>query len=204
MDSESVFSRVGIVGIAPAGQGGAGSPANRTAGPPGSELRVSEHGAKNRITSDPIIVYDWVDISQGKEKVRIGTEKEIRMQGIGSPNLKLHAATDINVKLTGVHVTEIIEFNLFSLHGSQSRPIITLENDGVHLFNKQMAFPRRETSSCLHDTRIAPTPILKTAFTAVLAKFGSDLPPPYEIYVDTFIVRRQRLRRSVVRANVSH
>lgn len=98
------------------------------------------------------------------------------MQGMGSPNLKLHAATDINIKLTGAFLTEIIEFNLFSLHDSQSRPI-TPENDGVHLFNKQMAFPRSETGSCLLDTRITPTPILKTAFTAVLAKFGSELPP---------------------------
>lgn len=99
------------------------------------------------------------------------------MHGMGTPNLKMHAATDINVKLTGVNLTERIEFNLFSLHNAQPRPTITLDNDGVHLFNKQMAFPRSETGSCLHTTRIAPTLIPKTAFDSVPAIFSSDLPP---------------------------
>ena len=114
-DSDSVFGNLAIAGMALAGQGGVGRADKSTVGPPGSELCVSDYGAKNHITSDPTNAYDWVDIRPGKEKVLIGSGNEMRVRGVGSLNFKMHAATAFSVESTGVYVTEGIGFNLFSI-----------------------------------------------------------------------------------------
>ena len=181
--------------MALAGQGGVGGAESRSTGPSGSELWVSENGATNHVTSDPRNVYDWVEIPPGKEKVLIGRGKEMRVRGVGSLDLNMPAATDFNVKLIGVHVTGGIGFNTFSLHDAQSRQTITLDNDGVHLFhkqltfspcekdvvrhlfNKQLTFPPSKAGSYLYATRFPPTPTSKTLFSAVAVSSGCELLP---------------------------
>ena len=95
------------------------------AGPPGSELWVSENDATNHITNAPSNVYDWVEIPPGKEKVLIGHGKGMGVMGIGSLNRKMHAKVDFNVKLTNVYVKTRIGFDLFSLHDAQARQTST-------------------------------------------------------------------------------
>ena len=69
--------------MALAEQGGVGSAEIRSTGPPGSELWVSDNGATNHVTSDPSNVYVWVEIPPGKEKVLIGSGKEMRVRTRG-------------------------------------------------------------------------------------------------------------------------
>ena len=128
---------------------------------------MSENGASNNITSDPTNVYDLEGIPPGKEKVLIGDGKEMREMGVGSFNLTMHSTTDFDVNLTLVYVTEGIGFNLFSLHDVQARQIITLDKEGVHLFDNRLTFPRDGTGSCLYVTRMHPTPTI--GLTAVPA-----------------------------------
>ncbi|CAM9331230.1 unnamed protein product, partial [Laminaria digitata] len=101
-------------------------------GPEGSEVWVSDNGATNHITSDDRNVYDWIDY------VLIGNGRGMRVKGVGSLNLKMLSKTDFDVKLTGVYATEGIGFNLFSLHDAQARQTITLDKDGVHLFDNRL------------------------------------------------------------------
>ena len=70
-----VFGRVGCAGLALASQPPREAVGERTVGPVGSELWVSDNGATNHITNDPTNVYDWEAISPGKEKVLIGDGK---------------------------------------------------------------------------------------------------------------------------------
>ena len=119
------------------------------------------------MTNDPTNVYDLEVIPSGKEKVLIGDAKEMQEMGVGSLNLTMHSTTDFNVNLTLVYVTEGIGFNLFSLHDVQARQIITLDKEGVHLFDKRLTFPRDGTGSCLYATRMHPT--LTIGLTAVPA-----------------------------------
>ena len=102
-------------------QGAVGSAESRTTGPQDSELWMSDNGATNHVTTDPSNVYHWVEITLGKEKVLIESGKALRLRRVGSVNLKMHAATDFNVKYTGVYVTKGIEFNSFLLHDAESR-----------------------------------------------------------------------------------
>ena len=44
----------------------------------------------------------------------------MRVVGVGSLNLQTHVATDFNVELTGVYVTEVIDFNQFSFHDDKT------------------------------------------------------------------------------------
>ena len=76
------------------------------------------------------------------------------------------------MKLTGVYVTEGIGFNLFSLHQAQAREITILDNEGAHLFDKQLNFP--EIGSCLYATRLDPTPT--AGLTALPASSGVHPP----------------------------
>ncbi|CAN0463970.1 unnamed protein product, partial [Laminaria digitata] len=103
--------------------------------PEGSEVWVSDNGATNHITSDARNFYGWIDVPPGKEHALIGNGRGMRVKGVGSLHLKMQSKTDFNVKLTGVYVTEGIGFNLFSLHDAQARQTITLDKDGVHLFD---------------------------------------------------------------------
>ena len=119
------------------------------------------------MTNDPTNVYDLEVIPSGKEKVLIGDAKEMQEMGVGSLNLTMHSTTDFNVNLTLVYVTEGIGFNLFSLHDVQARQIITLDKEGVHLFDKRLTFPRDGTGSCLYATRMHPP--LTIGLTAVPA-----------------------------------
>ena len=127
--------------------------------PPGSERWISDNGATNHFTSDSSNVYDLVDIPPGKERVLTSDGKAMRVTGVDSLNLKMHSKTDFNVKLTGVYVTEGIGFNLFSLHQAQARQTITIDNDGVHLFNNRLTFPRDSIGSSLFATRMAQAPL---------------------------------------------
>lgn len=79
------------------------------------------------------------------------------MIGKGSVNLKMHSKTDCNVKLTGVYVTEGIEFNHVSLHEAQGRQKIIMDKDGVHLLDNRLTFIRGSIRSRLHATRMNPT-----------------------------------------------
>ena len=175
-ESVSSDGRVGIAGLGLAGQSSSKEVRGRVVGPPGSEIWISDNGATNHITNDSTNVYDWVKIPPGKEQVLIGNGKGMRVVGVGSLNLKMHSKTDFNVKLTGVYVTEGIGFNLFSLHDAQARQTITLDKDGVHLFQNRLTFPRDEIGSCLYATRMDPTPT--TALNAVPALSGVSLEPP--------------------------
>ena len=87
----------------------------------------------------------------------IGDGKAMRVIGVGVLNLRMHLKTDLDVKLTGVYVTEGIRFNLFSLHQARARQTIILDKEGAHLFDRQLAFPRDEIESCLYATRLDPT-----------------------------------------------
>ena len=131
----------GFAGLALASQPPREAVGGRTVGPVDSELCVSDNGATNHITNDPTNVYDGEEIPPGKEKVLIDDGKEMRAMGVGSLNLTMHTSTDFNVKLTLVYVTEEIGFNLFSLHDVQARQIITLDKEGVHLFDERLTSP---------------------------------------------------------------
>ena len=91
------------------------------------------NGATSHITSDPFNAYDWADIPPGNENVVSGSAKRMRVVGVGSLNLQTHVATDFNLKLTGVYVTEVIDFNQFSIHDAPKRQEITLDKHSVHL-----------------------------------------------------------------------
>ena len=174
---------------------------SRSTGTPGSELWVSDNGAMNHVTSYPSNVYHWVEIPPGNENVLIGSRKEMRGRRVGSLNLNMHAVTDFNVKWTGVYVTEGTEFNLFSLYDAESRQNIALDKDGVNLFIMQPTFPRSETGSHLHATRIAHTPTPITGFTAVSVISGGELSPPPPVTVSHPLSLRRA--KGVVPSNVS-
>ena len=95
----------------------------------------------------------------GKEKVLTGDGREMRVLGLGSPNLKTHSKTDFNVNLNEVYVTEGIGFDRFCLHDAQGRQTIVLDKEGAHLFDKRLIFSRDATGSSLYATRFEPTPI---------------------------------------------
>ena len=88
----------------------------------------------------------------------IGDGKALKVIGVRSLNLRMHSNMDFNVKLTGVYVTEGIGFNRLSLHQAQARQSIILDNEGSHLLDRQLTFPRGEIGSCLCATRLDPTP----------------------------------------------
>ena len=122
-------------------------------GPAGSELRVSNNGVTNHSTGDSRNVYDWVEIPRGKYHGLIGSGKNMRVVGVGSHTLQTHGATDINMKLPDVHVTEGLGFIHFSVHDGQSRETITSDQ-----FYNSLIFPRDETGCHLYATRLDPTP----------------------------------------------
>ncbi|CAN0019315.1 unnamed protein product, partial [Laminaria digitata] len=136
------FRVIGIAGLGLLGQSNSEAIKGRVVGPPGSEIWVSAYGATNHITNDSSNVYDSVPVPPGKEQVLIGNGKGMRVRGVGRLNLKMHSKTDFNANLTGVYVTEGIGFNLFSLHDAQARQTMTLDKDGVHLFDNRLTFPR--------------------------------------------------------------
>ena len=105
-------------------------------------LWVSDHGATNRITNDPRILYDGLAIPPGEKKVLIGNGRAMRVLGVGSLNSIMHFRIDFHVKLSEVYVTEGIVINLFSLHDAQTRQKISLGKDDAHLFDGRLPFPR--------------------------------------------------------------
>ena len=113
---DSSVGSVGAAALARAGQTDDENVEGCGSRPPGSEMWVSDNGATNHVTCDPLFVYEWAEISPGKKKVMIGDGKEMNEIGIGSLNLKLRSKTDFNVTLTRVCVTEGIQYNVFSLH----------------------------------------------------------------------------------------
>ena len=177
---DSRGSSEGVAGWGLAGQSHREDVGGRVVGPEGSEVWVSDNGATNHITSDARNVYDWIDVPPGKEYVLIGNGKGMKVKGVGSLNLKMHSKTDFNVKLTGVYVTEGIGFNLFSLHDAQARQTITLDKEGVHLFDHRLTFPRDSIGSSLHATRMAPTPTADLTAVPALSGFSSaSASPPF-------------------------
>ena len=106
-------------------------------GPAGSQLQASDNGVTNHITGDSRNVYDWVEIPRGIDHGLIGCGTNMRMVGVGSHNLQKHGATDLNLKLPGVHVTEGLGFIRFSVHNGQSRETITSDQ-----FYNCRTFPR--------------------------------------------------------------
>ena len=71
-------------------------------GPAGSLVWVFHNGATHHITSDPRNVYDRIDIPSGREIGLVRNPEAIKIEGIGSFNLKMHSKTDLNIILTGV------------------------------------------------------------------------------------------------------
>ena len=47
-------------------------------------------------------MYDRIDIPSGREIGLVRNPEAIKIEGIGSFNLKMHSKTDLNVILTGV------------------------------------------------------------------------------------------------------
>ena len=137
-------------------------------GPAGSGLRVSDNGVTNHTTGDRN-VYDWVEIPRGKDNGLIGCGKNMRVVGVGRHNLQTHGATDFNAKLPGVKVTEGVGFIHFFVHDGQSRETITSD-----LFYDCFTFPRDETGSYLHATRLDPTPQTLAAVPTIM--WGSYCP----------------------------
>ena len=58
---------------------------------------------------------------------------------VGSLNLQTHVATDFNVTLAGVYVTEGIDFNLLYLHDAKKTQTISLDKHGMHLFDNRLS-----------------------------------------------------------------
>ena len=114
-------------------------------GQAGSELRVSDNGATNHITVDSRNVNNWVEIPRGKDHGLIGSRKNKRVVGEGSHNLQKHGATEFNVKLPGVHVTEGLGFIHFSVYDGQCRETITSDQ-----FYSCLILLRDETGSHLY------------------------------------------------------
>lgn len=82
------------------------------------------------------------------------------MLAIGSLNLSLHqAGRDFDVRLNGVNVSQGIAYHRFTLHDLHQRRTTVLDKEGVHVFNRQLIFPRNAHSSPLVATRLPPTAI---------------------------------------------
>lgn len=138
----SVSSRVGDTGLALTGQSSGKGGGRDAGGPAGSKLPVSENAATNHITTVGTLA--MFTTGYALPPGRKGDNRE--WQGNASDWGRQCQPKDY-VKVTGAYVTQGKGFNLFSLHGTQSRLTITLDKDGARLIDHRLTFPGDDIGS---------------------------------------------------------
>lgn len=58
-----------------------------------------------------------------------------------------------------------MEYNLFSLHDFQERHVITLDFEGVHMFDRRLTIQRNKLNSSMFPTRLPPSLVIPDVST---------------------------------------
>lgn len=131
-------------------------------------------------------LYDCVRVPVGSSHVEIGDIKKLPVLTIGRLNLRNHQTgkPDFDAKLTNIYVVDGMGYNLFSLQDLQERHEITLDFEGIHVFDWRQTFPRNERSLSMFATR--PPSSLGIPPVTTIADVPSDQFPNLSTHSQVF------------------
>ena len=164
----------------------------------GREKFWADSGATNTFVSSSHQMFDLRPVPTGKEYIQVGNGAYLRVQCVGKVNMAFHmqdqgGERDFCVQMSDVYVVPGITFNLFSLHHTQRKQRIVLDETGVHLFDGQLSFAYSDVGCSLWATRLpqdyngsavttspdAP-PRLSAQVSTNGAGFVAATPPPFQ------------------------
>ncbi|CAB1102712.1 unnamed protein product [Ectocarpus sp. CCAP 1310/34] len=104
-------------------------------------------------------MFDLRPVPTGKEYIQVGNGAYLRVQCVGKVNMAFHmqdqgGELDFCVQMSDVYVVPGITFNLFSLHHTQRKQRIVLDETGVHLFDGRLSFAYSDVGCSLWATRL--------------------------------------------------
>ncbi|CAB1096179.1 unnamed protein product [Ectocarpus sp. CCAP 1310/34] len=104
-------------------------------------------------------MFDLRPVPTGKEYIQVGNGAYLRVQCVGKVNMAFHmqdqrGERDFCVQTSDVYVVPGITFNFFSLHHTQRRQRIVLDETGVHLFVGRLSFAYSDVGCSLWATRL--------------------------------------------------
>ncbi|CAB1107700.1 unnamed protein product [Ectocarpus sp. CCAP 1310/34] len=125
----------------------------------GREKFWADSGATNTFVSSSHQMFDLRPVPTGKEYIQVGNGTYLRVQCVGKVNMAFHmqdqgGERDFRVQMSDVYVVPGITFNLFSLHHTQRKQRIVLDETGVHLFDGRLSFAYSDVGCSLWATRL--------------------------------------------------
>lgn len=154
--------------------------------PPGSEMVLADTGATGHYVASGENMFDVmtgenIPLNQRCVQIGSGTLLDVEMRGTLIFDFHQFDSTrrrqDKRVRLSDVSLVPGLEFNLFSLHAVSAAHRISIDQDGIHLFDSS-TFPHGRSGASLYATRISSTQLEMALSASNVPPGVPPIPPP--------------------------
>ena len=118
------------------------------------DVWIVDSGASCRTTHDRTRIYNVRPPPPGRETIKIGARRVIKVEYIGNMDVIFHGKSDQRITLIDVAYVPGLGVNLYSLHAVQRTHLIVLDASGTHIIGANRTSPRSSSGSYLRATRL--------------------------------------------------